>query len=106
MNLLELGMDPATGTIGASRLGDVAGPDRSPKEPEGQPQRKCAYVITDEKGHIVGRCGTTLRKGNRGCFCTLHAELRVKGEKYVQSLEARRRLLPRLVPIPPSQREG
>lgn len=78
--MTALGFDPTRGTIGAGRLSDVAGPDRSLKSD--QPVRKCAYVLTDDNGKVVGECGTILRTGNRGCFCHLHTEMKVKGQKY------------------------
>jgi hypothetical protein len=89
MNLMALGFDPVKGTVGALRLGDIVGPDRSSRET--RPLRKCAYVIVGDDGKVVGRCGTVLREGNRGCFCAMHTEMKVKGARYVASLEARKR---------------
>lgn len=87
--MAALGFDPTRGTIGAGRLGDVAGPDHSGKE--AKPLRKCAYVILGDDGKIVSRCGTILREGNRGCFCTLHTDIRRKGEKYTDREDAKKR---------------
>lgn len=90
--MTTLGFDPVSGTIGANTLGDVAGPDRSSREP--RPLRKCAYVIKGDDGRVVGTCGDTcgtiLREGNRGCFCALHTKLKVKGEKYTRSEDERK----------------
>jgi hypothetical protein len=87
--MASLGFDPTRGTIGASGLGDVAGPDRSSRE--AGPLRKCAYVIVGDDGKVVGTCGTILREGNHGCFCTIHTSIKRKGEKYTNSVAVRRR---------------
>ncbi len=88
MNLVALGFNPATGTIGASRLGDVVGPDRKIQD---RPRRKCAYIIRGDDGKIVGTCGTILSERNHGRFCALHTKLEPKGAKYVAYEEAKRR---------------
>ncbi len=87
--MTALGFDQTRGTIGAGRLGDVTGPDRSGKE--AKPLRKCAYVILDDGGKIVAECGTILREGNRGCFCSLHTEMKVRGAKYIEREAAKKR---------------
>lgn len=89
MNLLTLGYDPARGTIGASSLGDVVGPDR--KGEEKSTKRRCAYVIRNDAGMIVGTCGTILREGNHGRFCALHTQIELKGARYIAREEARKR---------------
>lgn len=88
MNLVALGYDPARGTIGASRLGDVVGPDRGVQD---RPPRKCAYVIRDDQGKVVGTCGTILREGNKGCFCAMHTRMEPKGAKYIAREEEKKR---------------
>jgi len=96
MNLVALGYDPTRGTIGASRLGDVVGPDRKIKD---RPLHKCAYVLTDDQGEAVGTCGTILSERNHGRFCALHTQMKIRGEKYVRSQEAKkRRRMMHLVP--------
>jgi hypothetical protein len=87
--MTALGFDQTRGTIGAGRLGDVTGPDLSGKE--AKPLRKCAYVIVGDDGNIVGRCGTILREGNRGCFCSLHTKMKVRGAKYIEREDAKKR---------------
>lgn len=77
MNWGDLGMDQGTGTVGASSLGAVHDSAKNGGESK---KRIC---------HEPG-CGTVLRSGNPGNFCSLHTCGERRGKKYVDSLDALR----------------
>ncbi len=86
MFLESLGMDPETGTIGASSLGAIHVKNRI--DPE-KPLRRC-----QEPG-----CGTILRSGNPDNYCSLHTCSERRGKKYTDSVALRRRKRMHLVRV-------
>ncbi len=78
MDWSALGMDQGTGTVGANSLGDVHDSGRSTDD--GKP-RRCQEPD----------CGTILRSGNTGHYCSMHTFAERKGKKYTDGVARARR---------------